>query len=168
MIPLTDSIARKSARSCLFPLSFLGMVRFGLVRFFKGFWRTPNRTIGSVHWLWWTLDRTIGSVQNGQVLVRKWSELRTGLKYRRRAFRGSATIFRAKWRWCEFEGRKPSIPVLVCHQKRALRKWCNCSWREATLMWIRRTEDFDPRSRMPLKTGLQKQCDCSWREATLM
>ena len=27
----------------------LGMVRFGLVRFFKGFLRTQNRTIGLVH-----------------------------------------------------------------------------------------------------------------------
>ena len=43
------------------------MVRFGLVRFFKGFSRTQNRTIGSV--------------QNGQVLVLKRSELRTGPKY---------------------------------------------------------------------------------------
>jgi hypothetical protein len=27
----------------------VGMVRFGSVRFLKGFWRTLNRTIGSVH-----------------------------------------------------------------------------------------------------------------------
>ena len=59
--------------------SELGMVRFGSVQFFEGFWRTQNRTIGSVHRLWRTLDRTVGSVQNGQVLVLKWSELRTGL-----------------------------------------------------------------------------------------
>ena len=38
----------------------IGMVRFGLVWFFKEFWTTPNRTISSV--------------QNGQVLVHKWSE----------------------------------------------------------------------------------------------
>jgi hypothetical protein len=60
-------------------LELLGMVRFGSVRFFEGFWRTQNRTIGSVHRLWRTLDRTVGSVQNGQVLVLKWSEPRTGL-----------------------------------------------------------------------------------------
>ena len=41
--------------------SQVGMVRFGLVWFFKGFWRTQN----------WT----IGLVQNGQVLVLKWSKL---------------------------------------------------------------------------------------------
>ena len=38
----------------------LGVVRFGSVWFFNGFWRT--------------LNQTIGSVQNGQVLVLKWSK----------------------------------------------------------------------------------------------
>ena len=62
-------------------LADLGMVRFGSVWFFNGFWRTLNRTIGSVHWLCRTLDRTVGSVQNGQVLVLKWSKPWTGPKY---------------------------------------------------------------------------------------
>ena len=48
-------------------LADLGMVRFGSVWFFNGFWRT--------------LNQTIGSVQNGQVLVLKWSEPWTGPKY---------------------------------------------------------------------------------------
>ena len=41
------------------------MVRFSLVQFFKGFWRTQNQAIGSV--------------QNSQVPVLKQSELQTGL-----------------------------------------------------------------------------------------
>jgi hypothetical protein len=43
----------------------IGMVRFSLVQFFKGFWRTQNQAIGSV--------------QNSQVPVLKQSELQTGL-----------------------------------------------------------------------------------------
>jgi hypothetical protein len=42
----------------------IGMVRFGSVQFFEGFWRTQNWTIGPVHRLQRTLDQTVGSVQN--------------------------------------------------------------------------------------------------------
>ena len=62
-------------------INSLGMVRFGSVWFFKGFWRTLNWTIGSVYWLCRTLDRTIGSVKNGQVQVLKWSKPWAGPKY---------------------------------------------------------------------------------------
>ena len=74
-------------KQVLSAITVLGMVRFGSVRFFKGFSRTQNRTIGSVHRLWRTLDWTVGSVQNGQVLVLKGSELRTGLFRWRREVR---------------------------------------------------------------------------------
>ena len=33
----------------MYRIVYIGMVRFGSVWFFNGFWRTLNRTIGSVH-----------------------------------------------------------------------------------------------------------------------
>ena len=59
-------------------IKWLGMVRFGSVRFFRVFLRTPNQTISSVHGFWWTSNQTIGLVQKGPVQVLQPSEPWTG------------------------------------------------------------------------------------------
>jgi hypothetical protein len=92
--------------------------------------KTPSETarhlgmvrFGSVHWLCQTLDQTVGSVQNGQVLVLKWSKPWTGPKYK---LTGQKRTFYSliEWKRTGIEEEQSNEAVTA-----AVMRNHNCSW----------------------------------------